>query len=132
MKDDQMVEEVSIEEFRSTGLPMYINQILHIFGYAIGFKIDDETKEIKMVPMRTKFRGFSSDCINRNYEKLAAYLRDNSTELYNEAEYNKRDDKTKRLKAIMEEALKDNRGLETVKEGVEFSPLIKKILNICD
>ena len=89
--DTPMTKEVSLEEFRNTGLPMYINQILHIFGYAIGFEIDDETKKpTKMIPLRVKFRGFDENTIERNYEKLARYMKENSKELYDEAKYDKK------------------------------------------
>ena len=88
--NESMTKEVTLEEFRSTGLPMFINQILHIFGYAIGFDVDEKTKEpTRMIPLRVKFRGFSKDSINRNYEKLARYMKDNSEDLYKEAEYDK-------------------------------------------
>lgn len=90
MTENNMTKEVSIEEFRNTGLPLYINQILHIFGYAIGFDIDENTKEaIRMFPLRVKFRGFSQDVIERNYEKLNRYMKENAQELYEEAEYSK-------------------------------------------
>lgn len=84
----QYTKEVSLEEFRETGLPMYINQILHIFGYAIGFEMDKEThKPSKIIPLRVRFRGFDEDTIERNYEKLARYMKENSKELYDEAHY---------------------------------------------
>ena len=67
---------------------MFINQVLHIFGYAIGFEIDEKTLEVKrMFPMRVKFRGFSEDIITSNYKKLAEYMKNNAAELYDEAEY---------------------------------------------
>ena len=90
-KDDEpMIKEVTLDEFRSTGLAMYVNQILHIFGYAIGFDVDEKTKEAtRMIPLRVKFRGFSEDSINRNYEKLARYMKDHSEDLYKEAGYDK-------------------------------------------
>lgn len=91
-KDDEepMIKEVSLDEFRSTGLAMFVNQILHIFGYAIGFDVDEKTKEAtRMIPLRVKFRGFSEDSINRNYEKLARYMKDHSEDLYKEAGYDK-------------------------------------------
>ena len=88
--ENNMVQEVSLEEFRNTGLPAFINQILHIFGYSIIFDIDEKTKEAtSMKPARVKFRGMSEDVVTRNYCKLASYLKDNADELYNEAGYDK-------------------------------------------
>lgn len=82
MKDERSVIEVPLSEFRNTGLPVFVNQILHIFGYAIGFEIDEKTHEVKrMFPMRVKFRGFSEDSITNNYKKLAEYMKTNAKEL---------------------------------------------------
>jgi len=89
MDKDQWTQEVSLEEFRNTGLPLYINQILHIFGYAVGFDVDEDGKATRMFPMRCRFRGFSPDIIQRNYKKLNQYMKDNAAELYDEAEYDK-------------------------------------------
>ena len=35
------------------------NQFLHIFGYALVFKYDDNNKINRVYPARVKFRGFS-------------------------------------------------------------------------
>ena len=81
-----MVTKKEWSEFRETGLLLFINQILHVFGWAIVFEIDDEDKSIKSVfPARVKFRGFGENNVADSYKKISKYLNDNSKELLDEA-----------------------------------------------
>jgi len=78
-----MVNKKDWNEFRSTGLVLIINQILHIFGWAIVFEVEDN--EVKNVyPARVKFRGFDNDSTDESYRKVSEYSIDNSEELYKE------------------------------------------------
>jgi hypothetical protein len=80
-----MVTKKEWSEFRSTGLLLIINQILHIFGWAIVFEM--ENNEIKNVyPARVKFRGFSNDHTDVAYKQLSRFMEDNATDLNNEAQ----------------------------------------------
>ena len=75
-----MVDKKSWEEFRDTGLVLIINQILHIFGWAIVFEV--ENNEVKNVyPARVKFRGFDNDSTDESYKKVSEYLKRNIKEL---------------------------------------------------
>jgi len=56
-----MVKEKSWTEFRDTGLVVFINQLLHIFGWAIVFEMNDNGDINRVFPARVKFRGFSQD-----------------------------------------------------------------------
>jgi len=79
-----MVTKKEWGEFRNTGLLLFINQILHVFGWAIVFEIDEEI--IKSVyPARVKFRGFDNDSVSECYSKITDYLKDNIEELSNES-----------------------------------------------
>lgn len=84
--EGKMVKETTVQEFRDTGLLLYINQILHVFGWSIGVNISDDGTQ-QLIPLRTKFRGFDNQTTTRNYEKIASWIRKNGEELYNEAEY---------------------------------------------
>jgi hypothetical protein len=64
----KQIEEISCDEFRSTGLLTIINQILHIFGICIVVSGN------KMYPARTKFRGFSESTTEISYEKISEYM----------------------------------------------------------
>ncbi|KKM70717.1 hypothetical protein LCGC14_1437930 [marine sediment metagenome] len=82
-----MVEKKEWSEFRNTGLLLFINQILHVFGWAIVFIIDDETKVISDVfPARVKFRGFDNDSISEAYQKISKFMMDNAEILNKEAQ----------------------------------------------
>lgn len=79
-----MVKRKKWEEFRNTGLVVIINQVLHAFGWAIVFEVEnDQIKDV--YPARVKFRGFSNDSTDKAYKKIGKYLRDNSEDLYNES-----------------------------------------------
>lgn len=73
----------SWEEFRNTGLLFYINQILHAFGWAIVFEMENG-KIIDIYPARVKFRGFTEEAQNKNYKKISVYMKENSEELLKE------------------------------------------------
>ena len=78
-----MVTKKEWSEFRSTGLVLIINQILHVFGWALVFEIEND--EIKNVyPARVKFRGFDNESTTESYQKLSKYMVDNAKELNEE------------------------------------------------
>ena len=80
-----MVNKKEWEEFRSTGLVLIINQILHIFGWALVFEIEND--EVKSVyPARVKFRGFDEKSTEEAYKKVSKYMVDNAKELNDEAQ----------------------------------------------
>lgn len=81
-----MVSRKTWKEFRETGLLFFINQILHVFGWAIVVDIDDNKDVIDAYPARVKFRGFDADVIDRGYTKVTQYLKDNVDELLAECE----------------------------------------------
>ena len=80
-----MVNRISWKEFRDSGMLWWINMILHTFGLAIVF--DMENDEIKDVyPARVKYRGFGEKNNTEGYIRVSKYLDDNSEELLKEAE----------------------------------------------
>jgi len=80
-----MIEEKTWEEFRDTGLLLYINQIMHIFGWAIVAEFDDNNSFRRMYPARVKFRGFDNKSVANSYAKISKYLKENITELEKES-----------------------------------------------
>ena len=80
-----MITKKSWEEFRNTGLVLFINQILHAFGWAITYEIDDG-KILDVYPARVKFRGFSEGSITKSYKNIGKYLEDNHKELFDESQ----------------------------------------------
>ena len=54
---EKMVNKISWKEFKDSGMLWWINMILHTFGLAIVFDMEDgEIKEV--YPARVKYRGF--------------------------------------------------------------------------
>lgn len=82
---ETMITKKAWSEFRKTGLVLIINQILHIFGWAIVFDIEDN-KIKEVYPARVKFRGFDSKSVDRAYKKLSKYMLDNAKTLNDEAQ----------------------------------------------
>ena len=86
-----MVNKKNWKDFRETGLLLFINQILHVFGWAIVFDYEsyDEEKDegvIKDVyPARVSFRGFDNNSVSESYIKISKYLKKNIEKLDKEA-----------------------------------------------
>lgn len=78
-----MLEEKTWEEFRNAGMLFLANTILQFFGWSIVIEL--EMDKIKVYPIRTKFRGFSLDCVEEGHKKVASFLINNVEELYKEA-----------------------------------------------
>jgi len=78
------MERKNWNEFRNTGLVLIINQILHVFGWAIVFEIENN-QVIDVFPARVKFRGFDNMDTDEAYRKVSKYLKENSEELYKES-----------------------------------------------
>ncbi len=79
-----MVERKSLKEFRDTGLLLIVNQILHIFGWAIVIKVSDG-EETDMYPARVKYRGFDVDSVSDAYKKISSYMSHNANKLLKES-----------------------------------------------
>ena len=78
------VKEKSWKEFKDTGLLWAINSVLHLFGWAIVYEIEDG--EIKRVfPARVKYRGFDEKSNEEGYIRVSEYLLENIGELSKEA-----------------------------------------------
>lgn len=80
-----MVERKSCKDFQDTGLLLIINQLLHVFGWAIVICIDKDTELSFMYPARVKFRGFDNDSVSKAYKNVSQYIHDNSKDLLDES-----------------------------------------------
>ena len=78
------VKEKSWEEFRGTGLLWMMNSILHLFGWAIVYEVEDGGVQ-KVYPARVKYRGFDEKSNTEGYIKVSEYLCGNIGELSKEA-----------------------------------------------
>lgn len=69
MKSKNNFSKKSWEEFQKTGLLLFVNHFLNIFGWVILVKkVNGETKEV--FPARTNMKGFSKEEYEEAYEKL--------------------------------------------------------------
>jgi hypothetical protein len=80
-----MVVKKTWKEFREAGLLWWINTILHMFGWAIVYEIDED-KITDVYPARVKFRGFGEEDVEKGYKKVSKYLLDNIAELEKETQ----------------------------------------------
>ena len=72
-------------EFRQSGLLLFVNTFLHIFGWAICVVTDAADQVIAVYPARTRYRGFSQESTADAYVKLSEYVSKNHKKLLEEA-----------------------------------------------
>lgn len=79
---EKTVNPRSWDEFRKTGLFMFVNTILHAFGWALVVEVDnykelgEDAPVSKCYPARVKFRGFGEEDQTQMHERIADYLAD--------------------------------------------------------
>ncbi len=86
MENQEMVTKKSWNEFRNTGLFLFINSILHAFGWAIVVYLNDAGEVTGSYPARVKFRGFDEASTEEAHKKIGKYLAENAEELRKETE----------------------------------------------
>lgn len=82
---DDMVTKKEWKEFRSTGLFLIVNQLLHVFGWALVMEFDTKGKMTTVFPARVKYRGFTDDVQTKGYQMVLKYLKENIEELEKES-----------------------------------------------
>lgn len=80
-----MVKKKTWDSFRETGLTLIINQILHIFGWAIVYEVEND-KVVQVYPARTKYRGFDGNSVSKAYSAVSRWMKNNADELLKEAD----------------------------------------------
>lgn len=78
-----MMVKKTWEEFRSAGLLLFVNQFLHIFGWAIVLEYNQD-EVVNCYPARVKFRGFDEKSTDEAYTNITQYMKDNANELNEE------------------------------------------------
>jgi len=69
-----MIKEKSLEEFRNSGLLLFVNQFLHIFGWAITIEFDEKGNCVRMFPAYCSFRGFSENVTTKAYCNITKHM----------------------------------------------------------
>lgn len=80
-----MVNKKTWEEFRESGLFWWINNALHVFGWAIVFELDENEEILSVYPARVKFRGFSSEINSEGFIKVSKYISENHQSILKES-----------------------------------------------
>ena len=83
-----MVNRKTWKEFKDSGLLWWINMILHTFGWAIVFSVEEDGEIKDIYPARVKFRGFDEKSNTKGYINVSRYMKDNSNELFKESKEN--------------------------------------------
>ena len=76
-----MVEKLTWEEFKSSGLLWFVNSILHLFGRAIVFEYTKNKKLKRVYFARCRYRGFDTQSIEKGFVNLTNFLSKNMKEL---------------------------------------------------
>ena len=80
-----MLDKKTLKEFRDSGLLWWINTLLHTFGWAIVYEINENKEAINMYPARVKFRGFDEKSNTEGYIKVSEYMHKNAEQLEKES-----------------------------------------------
>lgn len=83
-----MITKKTWKEFKDSGLLWWINMILHTFGWAIVFSVEEDGEIKDIYPARVKFRGFDEKTNTKGYINVSRYMKDNSNELFKESKEN--------------------------------------------
>lgn len=73
-KFNKDVTPATLDEFRATGLLLFVNMFLHIFGWCIFVEVGDDEPS-RMGVARTTYRGFQEAHVTAAYEKIGTYMR---------------------------------------------------------
>lgn len=83
--DKPAYREVTWYDFRNSGLLLFVNMFLHIFGWCIVCRVDETGNITKAYPAKTRYRGFSEGSISNAYIKLSEFIHKNHKRLLDEA-----------------------------------------------
>jgi hypothetical protein len=76
--------EKSWDEFQQAGMLWFVNRILHVFGWVIILKYDEESVPT-VYPARTKWRGFNPEIEAEGYKKVSKWMAEHGDDLETEA-----------------------------------------------
>lgn len=80
-----MIEKKTWKDFQDCGLLWWTNRILHTFGWAIVFGLDDEGTVVDVYPARVSYRGFSTVEEEIGFMRVSEQLKENANKLFEEA-----------------------------------------------
>lgn len=75
------IKECPIEEFHKTGLLLFVNQFLHIFGWALVIEMNNDGSGMRLYPSRCKYRGFSTESTTKAYINITKHIEERLPQL---------------------------------------------------
>lgn len=84
--DGEMTRPITWEQLRATGAVLVVNQVLHGYGLALAFDVDDDATVTAAYPVRCRYRGFAWEEQAEEYTKLARYLAAHTGDLVEDVE----------------------------------------------
>ena len=75
-----MITKKTWKEFKDAKLLWWINRILHTFGWAIVFVVEENGDISDVYPARVTFRGFGEKSESDGFVGLTKYIKDHSDE----------------------------------------------------
>lgn len=84
MHDTEHMKEKSWKEFRDAKMLWFVNRIIHLFGWAIVLKYNDNGELESAFPARVDYRGFGEESDAKGYAGLTEYLKNNIDDLSRE------------------------------------------------
>ena len=80
-----MNKKQSWQKFKDCGLLWWVNNMLHMFGWALTIEYEDDGETItECYPARVKYRGFDEKGSAKCFMNVTKFLKDNIDELYEE------------------------------------------------
>ncbi len=76
------MKQESYEKFGSTGLLVFVNIFLNIFGWALSFVENDKKEILGIVPVRVKTRGFTEETNSIAYQQVTQLMGEEAFTLY--------------------------------------------------
>lgn len=83
--EENMLKEVSWQEFVDAGLFWWVNRTLHLFGWALVREYPTDAPP-RVYPARCRYRGFPEDVEDDGFKRLSRHIRDNADDMVRDAD----------------------------------------------
>ena len=80
-KSGGLIVRSSWQSFRETGLLLFVNSFLQIFGWSIVVEYGETNRVKEVYPAKTKLRGFNEESCNDAYKKITNYMANNISDI---------------------------------------------------
>ena len=80
-KKGGLLKRASWDSFRESGLLLFVNTFLQIFGWTIVVEYGEENVIKDAYPVKTKYRGFNEQSFTEAYKKVTNYMANNMDDI---------------------------------------------------